>query len=127
MSRSDDNKPKFQHPVEEEFAKLLDYYGITWSYEPRTFPLKWDESGQVKEAFTPDFFLPDQDLYIEVTTLRPQLATYKNRRIRKMKELYPDINVKLFNRKMMRDLMKRFGLDRQANRLKGTGAQEPIS
>lgn len=127
MSRSDDKKPKFQHPVEEEFAKLLDYYGITWSYEPRTFPLKWDESGQVKEAFTPDFFLPDQDLYIEVTTLRPQLATYKNRRIRKMKELYPDINVKLFNRKMMRDLMKRFGLDRQANRLKGTGAQEPIS
>ncbi len=125
MSPSDRKAVKFQHPVEEEFANILDYYGIPWEYEPRTFPLKRSKEGKVAEAFTPDFFLPDQDLYVELTTLRPQLATYKNRRIRKMKELYPEINVKLFNRRMMRDLMKRFGLDGQAKRLKGTAAQEP--
>jgi hypoxanthine phosphoribosyltransferase len=118
------HQPKFQHPVEEEFARILDYYQIPWEYEPKTFNLKWGQNGRVTEAFTPDFFLPDQDLYVELTTLRPQLATYKNRRIRKMKELYPDVNVKLFNRKMMRDLLTRFGLDGQASRIKGTGAQE---
>ncbi len=124
MGLSEDKHPKFAHPAEEDFARILDFYGIAWVYEPRTFSLDWDEGGQVVEAFTPDFYLPQQDLYIELTTLRPQLARYKNRRLRRMKELYPEINVKLFKRGTMRDLMTKYGLDQAARGLRGTRAQK---
>ena len=117
-------KPAFAHPAEETFAKILDYYGILWEYEPRTFPLQWDESGTVLEAFTPDFYLPQQDVYIELTTLRPSLATFKNRRIRRMQELYPQIKVKLLKRREMRDLMVKYGLVEQARDIRGTDAQK---
>ncbi len=124
---SDNPKAKFVNPAEEEFARILDYYGIAWEYEPRTFPLQWDRSGRVTEAFTPDFYLPQQDLYVELTTLRPRLSTYKNRRLRRMKELYPDINVKLLKRGSLRDLMTKYGLDRAAERIRGTQAQKRVS
>ena len=123
MSSTDCPQPVFAHPAEEIFTRILDFYGIAWEYEPRTFPLEWDEQGKVTEAFSPDFYLPDQDLYIELTTLRPQLASYKNRRLRRMKELYPNINVKLFKRREMRDLMLKYGLLQEAGRIQGTGAQ----
>ncbi len=124
MNPSESDRLKFANSAEEEFARILDYYGIEWEYEPRTFPLQWDAQGQVTEAFAPDFYLPQQDLYIELTTLRPRLVTYKNRRLRRMKELYPEINVKLFKRGSMRDLMDKYGLDQQASRLRGTRAQK---
>ncbi len=114
---------KFSHPAEETFARILDYYGIAWEYEPRTFALQWDANGKVTEAFTPDFYLPDQDLYIELTTLRPQLTTIKNRKLKRMQELYPEIQIKLFKRKDIRDLMVKYGLDSEAQAISGTGAQ----
>ena len=70
---------KFSHPAEETFARILDFYGIRWVYEPRTFPLEWDKNGNVIEAFAPDFYLPEQDLYIELTTLRPRCTQAFNR------------------------------------------------
>jgi len=114
----------FSHALEEQFARILDYYGIEWQYEPRTFDLEWDETGRVTMAFSPDFYLPQQDLYIELTTLRPSLANIKNRKIRLMEQLYPDINIKLFKRSDMRNLMVKFGLYDEASRLQGTSAQE---
>ncbi len=123
MSSSEKSSPCFAHPTEEQFARILDYYGIPWQYEPRTFPLQWDEAGNVVEAFTPDFYLPQQDLYVELTTLRPQLATAKNRKLRRLKELYPEVNIKLFKRRDMRDLLIKYGLDQEAARIAGTAAQ----
>ena len=120
---TDQKKAQFVHEAEATFARILDYYGITWEYEPRTFPLEWDESGNVTEAFAPDFYLPDQKLYIELTTLRPQLTTRKNRKLRRMKELYPDINIKLFKRADLRSLMVKYGLDQEANKIAGSEAQ----
>jgi hypoxanthine phosphoribosyltransferase len=120
------NDSQFAHPVEEAFARILDFYGLQWQYEPRTFPLQWDENGNVTEAFSPDFYLPEQDLYIELTTLRPQLSTIKNRKMRRMTELYPDIHIKLFKRREMRDLMVKFGLYDQAEKIQGTQAQGAI-
>jgi hypothetical protein len=117
----------FVHPSEEMFAKILDFYGIQWQYEPRTFPLEWDEHGSVTEAFSPDFYLPEQDLYIELTTLRPKLATYKNRRMRRMQELYPDVHVKLMKRRDVRDMMVKYGLYESAESLQGTRAQKRIT
>ena len=123
MSPSTNHKLEFAHPAEETFAKILDFYGIEWQYEPRTFDLDWDEQGNVTTAFTPDFYLPQQDLYVELTTLRPKLSTHKNRKLRRIKELYPEINIKLYKRKEMRDLMIKYGLVKEAQRIQGTQAQ----
>jgi hypoxanthine phosphoribosyltransferase len=116
-------RPRFAHPAEEAFARILDFYGVEWEYEPRTFPLKWNEAGKVVEAFAPDFYLPQQDLYVELTTLRPQLSTRKNRKLRRMKELYPNVNIKLFKRGEMRNLMSKYGLDQEVEQVRGTDAQ----
>jgi len=120
------SRPQFAHPAEEAFAAILDFYTIPWEYEPRTFPLGWDASGKVTEAFSPDFYLPEQDLYVELTTLRPSLATYKNRRLRRMKELYPEVNIKLYKRRELRDMMIRYGLVKEAERIWGDVSQGSI-
>lgn len=117
-------KPVFIHPIEEVFSRILDYYGVTWEYEPRTFPLTWDTEGNVVEAFKPDFYLPQQKLYVELTTLRPKLTGKKNRKLKKIKEMYPDINIKLFKRRELRNMMVRFGMLDEAEKIFGTEAQE---
>jgi hypothetical protein len=122
--RTSTANPAFVHPIEEAFARILDFYGIVWQYEPRTFDLEWDESGRVIEAFTPDFFLPEQNLYVELTILRPKLTQKKNRKLRRIKELYPEINIKLFKRRELRNMMIRFGLHEEAERIFGTEAVE---
>jgi hypothetical protein len=124
LTDSEPSRPAFAHEAEAEFARILDFYGIHWEYEPRTFELEWDEGGRVTEAFAPDFYLPDQELYVELTTLRPELSTRKNRKLRRLQELYPDVHVKLFKRGDLRNLMVKYGLDSEAARIQGTGAQE---
>ncbi|HMN58722.1 MAG TPA: hypothetical protein PJ988_00065 [Anaerolinea sp.] len=124
MSENNPLKPHFVHPVEEVFARILDFYGIQWQYEPRTFPLIWDDNGNVVEAFAPDFYLPEQNLFVELTVLRPKLTNKKNRKLRRLKELYPDVNVKLFKRRELRNMMIRFGLVDEAEQILGTDAQE---
>jgi hypothetical protein len=103
--------PRFVNQAEIEVAKLLDYYGIRWEYEPRSFVLETDEEGRVIEAATPDFYLPDQDLYLEVTTMKQSLVTRKNRKIRKLRERYPHLNVKLFYKRDIERLAGKYGLD----------------
>ncbi len=106
--------PGFVHPSEAELAKVLDFYRIRWLYEPKSFPLAWDEAGNVTEAFTPDFYLPDLDLYLELTTLKQSLVTDKNRKIRKLREMYPDIRLKIFYGRDFRSLVQKYGLPRTA-------------
>ena len=101
---------KFAHQSEAEFARLLDFYGVRWQYEPHSFPLR-HQDGQLVEAFTPDFYLPDYDTYIELTTLRQSLITYKNRKLRLMRELYPGVTVKLINKRDYLRLLEKFGID----------------
>lgn len=100
----------FAHPSEAQFARLLDFYGVDWQYEPRSFPLR-REGERVVEAFTPDFYLPAFDLYVELTTLRQSLVTYKNRKLRLLREQYPEINIKLLYRRDYLRLLERFGID----------------
>ena len=102
--------PRFQNPAELECAKILDYYGVRWEYEPRTFVLERDEDGRVAEAFTPDFYLPDQELFIEVTVMKQSLVTRKNRKLRKLRELHPEIRVKLFYKRDIERLAQRYRL-----------------
>jgi hypoxanthine phosphoribosyltransferase len=104
-------KPRFQNDVEVECAKLLDYYRVPWDYEPRTFVLEQTEDGTIVEAFKPDFYLPEQDLYLEVTVMKQSLVTRKNRKLRKLRELYPDVKVKLFYKRDIQRLAERYRLD----------------
>jgi len=123
VGKNSKNEIIFSHPAEEMFARILNFYGVRWDYEPKTFDLEFDSNGRVKLAFTPDFYLPDQDLYIELTTLRPQLASIKNKKIRLLQVLYPEIKIKLMKRRDIRDLLIKYGLFEEAATIKGTNAQ----
>jgi hypothetical protein len=100
----------FAHPSERVAAQILDFYRIPWEYEPTTFPIEWDKHGNVIASFSPDFYLPDFELYIELTTMSQKLVTKKNRKVRRLKELYPDVNVKIFYQKDFRRLLFKFGI-----------------
>jgi hypoxanthine phosphoribosyltransferase len=102
--------PRFADPAERECALLFDYHGIPWMYEPHTFPLEVDTDGKVLEAFTPDFYLPEQDLYLEITTMKQSLVTKKNRKLRRLRELHPEIRVKLFYRRDIDALAQKYEL-----------------
>ena len=103
--------PRFVNGAERECAAILDWYRIPWEYEPRSFVLQRDAEGRVTRAFTPDFYLPEQDLYIEVTVMKQSLVTRKNRKLRKMRELYPDVKIKLFYKRDLERLAQHFHLD----------------
>jgi hypothetical protein len=103
-------EPSFATRTELEAAKLFDYHRIAWEYEPRTFILDQDERGNIVEAFTPDFFLPDLDLFIEVTEMKQSLVTAKNRKVRRLREKYPDVHIKLLYRKDFVRMAQKYGL-----------------
>jgi len=102
--------PSFRHASEEEFSKILDMYNIAWDYEPRTFPIEWDAEGNITKAFTPDFYLPRFDTYIEITTMDQKYVTEKNRKVRRLRELYPGTNIRIVFKNDFYSLLKRFGL-----------------
>ncbi|MGK2852134.1 MAG: hypothetical protein ACSLFN_14670 [Candidatus Limnocylindrales bacterium] len=113
----------FAHASEAEMARILDFYAVRWEYEPDTFPILWNLEGAVVESFSPDFFLPDLELYLEMTTLRQRLVRKKNRKLRRLRELYPDINIKLFYARDFRALMLKYGKHALADGLSGTLGQ----
>jgi hypothetical protein len=113
----------FAHASEAEMSRILDFYAVRWDYEPDTFPILWNLDGDVVESFSPDFYLPDLDLYLEMTTLRQKLVRKKNRKLRRLRELYPDLNVKLFYARDFRALMLKYGKLALVDGLSGTSGQ----
>jgi hypothetical protein len=115
----------FAHASEAEMARILDFYQVRWEYEPHTFPILWDLDGAVVESFSPDFWLPELELYLEMTTLRQKLVRKKNRKLRRVLELYPDLRVKLFYARDFRALMLKFGKLALFDELSGASGQVP--
>lgn len=111
----------FAHQSEQEFARILDFYHIAWQYEPRTFPIEWDAEGHVLRSFTPDFYLPEHGLYIELTTLKQPLVTKKNRKVRRLRDLYPDVNIKILYGSDYRKLIEKFAGSGASPHEKGDG------
>ena len=101
----------FAHASERQFAQLLDFYQIGWEYEPNSFDLEWDKQGNVVQRFTPDFYLPAYDLYIEIPTLNQKLVTKKNRKVRRLRERYPGVNCKIFYQRDYLSLVSKYGLE----------------
>ncbi len=118
-----DTAPAFAHASEAELARILDFYAVRWEYEPHVFPILWNTEGDVVESFAPDFYLPDLDLYLEMTTLRQKLVRKKNRKLRRLRELYPAIRIKLFYARDFRALMLKYGRFALAEELSGTSGQ----
>jgi hypothetical protein len=113
----------FAHASEAEFARILDFYQVVWAYEPQVFPILWDLDGNVLESFAPDFFLPELDLFIELTTLQQRLVRKKNRKVRRLRELYPGLRIKLFYARDFRALMLKYGRSGLLSELSGTLGQ----
>jgi hypothetical protein len=121
-----DSRTPFAHASEAEMARILDFYAVRWEYEPHTFPILWNLDGDVVESFSPDFFLPELDLYLEMTTLRQKLVRKKNRKLRRLRELYPSVNIKLFYARDFRALMLKYGKLALVEGLSGTSGQVPL-
>jgi hypothetical protein len=116
-------RPAFAHASEAELARILDFYQVRWAYEPDTFPIGWSMTGEVLESFSPDFYLPDLELYVELTTLKQKLVRKKNRKLRRLRELYPDVRIKLFYARDFRMLLLKFGRLALLDDLSGTTGQ----
>jgi hypothetical protein len=101
----------FAHNSERQFARLLDFYRVEWEYEPTAFPIEWDAAGQPTQRFCPDFYLPAFGLYIEITTLNQRLVTKKNRKVRRLRELYPDVRIKVLYQRDYLSLLAKYGLE----------------
>jgi hypothetical protein len=101
----------FAHNSERQFARLLDFYRVEWEYEPTAFPIEWDAAGQPLQHFRPDFYLPGFRLYIEITTLNQRLVTKKNRKVRRLRELYPDVRIKVLYQRDYLSLLAKYGLE----------------
>ena len=93
------------HPSEEKFACILDYKRIKWKYEPHMIVLK-EKNGITVKGFRPDFYLPDKDLYIEISTAKNQGK--KNRKMTMVADLYPHINIILLTNKRLERIFKRY-------------------
>jgi hypothetical protein len=117
---------RFAHNSERQFAKLLDFYNIAWEYEPRTFILERDSEGNPVQAFSPDFYLPAYDLYIEITTLNQKLVTKKNRKVRRLREQYPDVKVKIFYQRDYQALLVKYGLEPPSQAMPAGETVEPL-
>ena len=122
LEPSDDKLPEFAHPSEREFARVMDFYRIRWQYEPKTFPIEWDEDHNVVKAFTPDFYLPDLGLFIELTTMKQSLVTKKNRKVRLLRELYPEVNIKILYERDYKNLIWKYGLSNGDDEAENNGA-----
>jgi hypothetical protein len=114
---------RFAHASEAEMARILDFYAVRWEYEPTTFPILWNLDGEVVESFAPDFYLPDLELFLEMTTLKQRLVRKKNRKLRRLRALYPDIRIKLFYARDFRAMMLKYGRLALADALSGTPGQ----
>ncbi|MGH2752600.1 MAG: hypothetical protein ACRDK3_17280 [Actinomycetota bacterium] len=90
---------------------LLDFYMIEWRYEPTTFDIEWDRQGNPTQRFSPDFYLPEFDLYIEITTLNQKLVTKKNRKVRRLISLYPDVRCRILYQRDYLNLLIKYGLE----------------
>jgi hypoxanthine phosphoribosyltransferase len=101
---------RFAHPSERLFAALLDLSGERWEYEPVEFPLEWDGGGSPVAGFRPDFYLPDRGMFIELTTADQRLVTRKNRKVRRMRQLYPEVPICIVYQRDFASLLASHGL-----------------
>jgi len=85
---------KFYSSWEVKFAQFLSLSNIRWQYEPKTFDLG-------NTTYTPDFYIPEWNLYIEI---KGYLTLEAKKKINSFKKIYSDINFKIFFKKELEEL-----------------------
>lgn len=101
----------FANRSEFEFARLLEFYGIVWEYEPRCFPIGFNAEGSPDRWFKPDFYLPAQDRFIELTTRARKATQDKKTKLRLLHEHHPQVRCMILYRNDYLNLAASFGLD----------------
>ncbi len=96
---------RYAHESEAHLASYFDRLGVAYEYEPVEFVLEWDDTGRETLGFRPDFYLPEFDLFVELTTLRQRLVTRKNRKVRTLRALYPEIRIEILYQRDYEALM----------------------
>ena len=102
---------EFAHNSERQFALLLDFYDVEWQYEPDSFAIEYDGNGEPTKYFAPDFYLPEEDCYIEITTMNQKLVTRKNAKLRKLAEHHPEVECRILYLRDYLHLVLKYGLD----------------
>lgn len=102
---------RFAHPSERLLAALMDLHDIRWEYEPVEFVLRWDHNGEPSGGFRPDFWLPELGCFVELTTADQRLVTRKNAKIRRTRELYPEVRLVVVYQRDFARLLDHHGLD----------------
>jgi len=88
---------EFLHASETEFARMLDARDITWRYKPRTFAVEWDEEGNFIDCFTPDFFLPDYEMYVVLIAPYRSVPDGKTKRVKLLRRQHPEIRIEVLD------------------------------
>jgi len=84
----------FRSGWEVKVAKYLDEVGVLWKYEEIRFDL-------LDCTYCPDFYLVEQDIFVEVKGVVTEGFLI---RMSKMKELYPKVEVQIWDRKKLQSL-----------------------
>ena len=98
-------------PSERQFARLLDFYQIAWAYEPTSFPIAWDREGSVCSASRPTSSCRSSTSTSRSRRLNQKLVTKKNRKVRRLRERYPEIRCKVFYQRDYLSLVTKYGLE----------------
>ncbi len=93
-----DPKIYFFSRWEANYARLLNFQGMRWVHQPQTFRLK-------KQNYTPDFYLPEQDKFIEIKNF---LSDYSKNRDEEFRKLYPNLRLDLILKKDYLKLQEKF-------------------
>ncbi|MCB9819038.1 hypothetical protein H6788_02550 [Candidatus Nomurabacteria bacterium] len=93
-----DKKIYFFSRWEANYARVLNLTGIKWIHQPKRFRLK-------SQYYTPDFYLPESDKYIEIKNF---LSDYSLKRDKEFRELYPKLELELVLKEDYKKLEEEF-------------------
>ena len=88
--RVDLNNTFFRSSWEANIARYYNYLGIEWQYEPKTFIFKNITRGSV--SYTPDFYLPKEDKWVEV---KGWMDGKSKTKLKRFKQQFPEEYKKL--------------------------------
>jgi hypothetical protein len=55
--------------------------------------------------------LPDDDIFIEITTMNQKLVTKKNKKVKRLQAIHPDVKCKVFYQRDYLQLVVKYGLE----------------
>ena len=96
----------FKSAWEANTARLLEFQKRTWQYEPKTF---WFEAiRRGVRSYKPDFYLPKEDIYIEV---KGYLDAKSKTKLKRMAKYHPKVKIEVWDSEFFKAIARQ-GLGR---------------